>query len=263
MIDRIGLDAGKRALLRAGSAALLLAWLPSCGRSAAADNGQTGAAAGDERVLRKQRSEKRLKAEGVPTNDHLPPIETETEARLRSAGEVAGRLLALTLVAVKADGLLSGESAESVRSMIDSAISERQADGLFTPGEKALIRALKPDRNDQIQFNWRYEAAWVLAWALRWIDGPLDPRKGADVPLLSGIVHDEPDLARRGLRPLGEILDEADLIYRYHWAAREARLRGKPLPPGLTEDVVSEWHHALNWLIGYQGQAGDEVTTDT
>lgn len=65
------------------------------------------------------------------------------------------------------------------------------------------------------------------------------------------------------LRSPAEVLDQADLIYRYAWACTEARIHGQPPPAGLSADVVMEWHPALNWLIGYQDAPWDEVPTDT
>ena len=65
------------------------------------------------------------------------------------------------------------------------------------------------------------------------------------------------------LRPPAELLDAADLLYRYHWAVRDARIDGRPAPVGLDPSVVVEWHYALNWLIGYGDAAWDEITTDT
>jgi hypothetical protein len=264
--DGVGLDIGRRPVAIGAGAALLTAWLPAC--SGPAESKQEDSpgplATADEPLRRKQRSEARLRDEGVPILDSLPVIESESEARLRSARAVADRLLALTLVAVKAEGMISGETPESVRAMIESAIAQRKAERLFTADEQAFVRNLRPDRDDQIRFQWRYEAAWVLLWALRWVDGPLSPpRQPCDVPRLSGIVHDRLDLAARGIRRFGEILDEADLIYRYHWATEDARFHGRDWPAGLDQDVVVERHQALNWLIGYQGQEWDAVTTDT
>ncbi len=66
-----------------------------------------------------------------------------------------------------------------------------------------------------------------------------------------------------GERAIAEVLDEADLIYRYHWAARDARLKGRQPPAGLNLDVIQERHKALNWLIDYDRAEWDDVTTDT
>jgi hypothetical protein len=65
------------------------------------------------------------------------------------------------------------------------------------------------------------------------------------------------------LRSLAEVLDEADLIYRYDWVCVDARIHGGKDPAGLDCGVVVERHQSLNWLIGYMGQAWDDVGTDT
>jgi len=65
------------------------------------------------------------------------------------------------------------------------------------------------------------------------------------------------------LRPIANILDQADLIYRYHWAVRNARIKGQQIPAALDPGVTEERHYALNWLIGYEERAWDDVTTDT
>jgi hypothetical protein len=56
-------------------------------------------------LQRKERSEARLRSEGVPINSSLPFIEAEGEAKHRTVDEVAYRALALLLVAVKGQGL--------------------------------------------------------------------------------------------------------------------------------------------------------------
>jgi hypothetical protein len=65
------------------------------------------------------------------------------------------------------------------------------------------------------------------------------------------------------LRPQSELLSAADLIYRYHWAVVDARLKGQEPPAGLEGAVVYERHYALNWLIGYSGPDWDDISTDT
>jgi Domain of unknown function (DUF4272) len=65
------------------------------------------------------------------------------------------------------------------------------------------------------------------------------------------------------LRPIADILDQADLIYRYHWAVRNARIKGQQIPAALHPGVTAERHYALNWLTGYMEQAWDDVSTDT
>ena len=51
-----------------------------------------------------------------------------------------------------------------------------------------------------------------------------------------------------------DLLDEADLIFRYDWACVDARIKGEPAPAGLNSEVVYERHWGLNWLIDADGQ---------
>lgn len=65
------------------------------------------------------------------------------------------------------------------------------------------------------------------------------------------------------LRAQSELLDAADLIYRYDWACVNARLKGESAPSGLEPGVVKERHYTLNWLIGYGDEPWDNVSTNT
>lgn len=220
------------------------------------DRGEAETVFGDQ-PLRKQWAEDVLRAEGVPINLHLPMIESEAQITLRAPREVADRLSALCLVAARGSGL----SVEETRRFM----SERGIEPLLTPRERAFIDTDEPESHDCIQFSWRYEAAWVLFWALQHVDGQLGlPRATCDVDTMTAAVIHTDDLARNGLRSANDILCEADIIYRCHWAVRQAGIDGAPPPAGLHPGVTMERHRALNWLIGYAENADwDEVTTDT
>jgi hypothetical protein len=210
-----------------------------------------------DQLARKQFMEGLLSNEGVRVNPHLPAIESEAEVTLRTPEEVAGRLLALAIVAVKGEGL--------DQETIDAIVEERGVLPLFSPRERRFIAEDSPSEHDRLQFSWRYEAAWVLFWALGWDESPVLglPRAICDVPRLAGAVRDTPDLAARGLRSTNDILNEADLIYRCHWAVRQASIDGEMPSGGLEPGVTMERHHALNWLIRYDDAEWDEVSTDT
>ncbi len=70
-------------------------------------------------------------------------------------------------------------------------------------------------------------------------------------------------LADAKLRPLPEILDHADRIYRYHWAVVDARVNGRDPLPSMEPGVTLERHYAFNWLVGYMEQEWDDIGTDT
>lgn len=209
-------------------------------------------------IERKSRSETRLKSERVPVNESLPAIEGEAHARRRNAEEIAWRAMALLAVALKGEGLEN--------SFVEELVGKYQLTDHFSPNEAAFIEDPDPSQRDRIQFSWRYEAACTLLWALGYIDELGKPTQLCDVAGAVSVMHERSTqefLADARLRPLPEILDEADLTYRYHWAVVDARINGRSPPAGLDAGVTMERHYALNWLIGYMDQEWDDITTDT
>jgi hypothetical protein len=199
-----------------------------------------------------------LKKEGVPYIEHLPLIETAAEIKPRSTEEVALRAIALAVVAVKGETLDQKLTLELVK-----RFDVRSA---FSPDERAFIDNPTPSERDRVQFAWRYEALGVMLWALGFEQELGRPDKIVDVPRAVGILRDlgrDGFVAKAKLRSMDHILDQADLIYRYHWAVTDARVNNRQAPAGLDPGVVYERHYALNWLIRYSDQEWDEVSTDT
>jgi hypothetical protein len=200
-----------------------------------------------EALARKERSEARLRSENVPFIRHLPRIETRDEVRLRSKGDIAYRSLALTVVAAKASGMRQPS--------VENAVKYLGLSSHFSPHERAFILDPTPPHQDMVHFSWSGEAAWPLFWALGFIDQldrPTPVVGERDLPQGVHAVQDhgaQPYIESARLRSLDEVLDETDLIYRYHWAVREAWLSRRKMPTGLDPGVVEERHHALNWLL--------------
>jgi Domain of unknown function (DUF4272) len=200
-----------------------------------------------EAVARKHRTEARLRDEGVPFIRHLPRIETRDEVKLRTKEEIAYRSLALTVVTVKAIGMRQPS--------VENAVKHLGLAPHFSPRERGFILDPKPPHQDVVHFSWSGEAAWPLFWALGFVhqlDRPIPVVGERDLPEAVHAVQDHgagPFIDGARLRSLDEVLDETDLIYRYHWAVREAWLRGRKMPAGLDPGVVEERHHALNWLV--------------
>jgi len=216
------------------------------------------AASQREAQSRKERSISVLKAEGVPTIDHLPVIEAEAESTRRTTEDVTRRAIALALVSAKAQGLPA--------QMLDALVARYAASSAFSLMEARFMAGLNPSQADRSQMAWRFESYWVMLWALGFVDTLGRPDRVCDpekaTPIL--IQNDRAAfLEKAALRPQAEILDAADLIYRYHWAVRNAQLGNRKAPASLNADVVMERHYALNWLIGYMGQDWDEISTDT
>ena len=232
--------------------------LARAGSSEAEDGPERDPSAAAEAEARKRRSIAVLTGEGVPINEHLPTIEAEAEALRRTADEVALRALALSVAAVKAESLDQG--------LTERLIGQFRLAGAFTPEEQAFIASPQPSTKERSKFGWRYECLWVLLWALGFAEKLGRPDHIMDAGQGVGIINRlgrDGFVAQARLRPAAELLDAADLIYRYDWAIVEARLKHRPPPAGLNPDVVVEWHYALNWLIGYMDREWDDISTDT
>lgn len=207
---------------------------------------------------RKVRSMARLRQEGVPTLDRLPTIEDSTEAKTRLADEIARRAIALCLVAIKGEGV--------DQATVDALVQRYGAETFFSPEETAFIKDPHSTPQDLARFSWRYEDYWVLLWALGYVDTLERPEAQCDVPAATRILKDRTTvqfIRDAKLRPLAAILDEADLAYRYDWAAVNARVKSQDAPAKLDGGIVQHRHYVFNWLIGYLNQAWDDISTDT
>jgi len=188
----------------------------------------------------------------------LPMIESSAEVEPRTVEEIAYRALSLFAVAIKGEGL--------EQSIVDRVLRDYGLHAHLTPKESTFATDPSPARMDRVQFSWRYECVWVLLWALGYIENLNGPRQMCDVPRAARIIRERTAadfIAGTKQRSIAEVLDQADLIYRYHWATRSARLKGQPAPAGLNGGVVQERRYALNWLIRYLDQEWDKITTDT
>jgi hypothetical protein len=65
------------------------------------------------------------------------------------------------------------------------------------------------------------------------------------------------------LRAPGEILDEVDMHFRLHWAARQAHQQGLPAPANVDIGVIQERRLALNWLTHFENAEWDDVDCPT
>lgn len=218
----------------------------------------------EEQIDRKRRSELRLFEEGVRINPHLPCIERAGKVRLREPTEVYRRFVAITLVATCAAERAEGDPHGDIDELIAKVVAERGAANWFTDRECSYLNSRAPDPHESVQLSWRYEAAVPLYWALGQGDARIArPVSMCDVSALTRAARDNTEIASAPLRDAAMILDESDLIFRYHWAVRQSSLDGEPSGGDLHPGVVMERHHALNWLTSYDGADWEDVSTDT
>lgn len=218
-------------------------------------------------LARKERSENKLREEGVPINVHLPVIEEEEQLQIRSVEEAAARAIALCIAAVKGESDGAGEDPEETSGLIARITNQYGADTFFTEREQVYLNESVPERTQIAAFSWGYESYWVMLWALGFIEKLERPDQICDVGHAVSILQQhenfEDFLRASRMRSKQEIMDEADLIYRYDWACVDARIQNLEAPAGLDAGVVYERHRSLNWLIHYMDQEWDHVTTDT
>lgn len=205
---------------------------------------------------RKAASEAALKARGIEAPDSLPPLVCEDELSLRTRDEVIERARALLLAALRAESVASGEPMA-----VETLLSKMPlGDDALSPKEQAFLQQDAPSQQDCAQFIWRYEALYVLEWALGLVDELSYPASPMDAaPIVATLI----EMRGPQLRPAGDILDALDLTYRLHWHIRQSRIKKQGEAAGVDADVVMERHHTLNWLVRFQHAPWDEVDTPT
>ncbi len=214
-----------------------------------------------EAEARKQKSENILTEMGVTINPHLPVIEQETEAVLRPPEVVSRRIIVLcNLVSV---------ARNADREEIIVYLKNEDMWQHVSTREKVFFKNESPDEMARYNATWRIEAVWLLLWALSIIPELGMPEKQCDprevLVMVPGIGEPTGEfITNAKLRPVADILDKSDLIYRAHWATRERKIKKFKAECGnLDNDIVKEWHYAINWLTCYSDLAWDHVTTDT
>lgn len=211
-------------------------------------------------LTRKARTEDRLKREKIPFNEFLPCIEAEEDTRLRQPKEVGIRICCLFCTV--------GSAFEREDDTFKYYLREHGLWEHLTPAEVAFLSAENPPQQSIVNFSWRSEALFVLLWSVGKFDQLGLPTSQIDSSeIISRVpgVREAPwhFIESLQLRAKCELMDASDLVYRLHWAARQSQMDGRPMPAGLIQGVVQEWHHAINWITCYEDQDWDDVSTDT
>ncbi|MEY8318487.1 DUF4272 domain-containing protein [Oscillospiraceae bacterium 50-58] len=209
-----------------------------------------------EAVERRNKSMALLRDRHIYVTPWLPLLWERAEEPGRTVEEVCRRAAALLIVSLYSECRVGEhmsyeESREFVNPIIESYGAE---ESFFSPEEWTYLNDPNSTEQTQIQYAWQYENLWVMEWALGLTDDLFWPTRICDVPQSVRIMRDYPSMeeltAAARLRPRKELLDQADLIYRLHWACVDARVMGMPAPQELEEGVVMERHRALFWLAG-------------
>ena len=197
----------------------------------------------------------------MPINAALPLIESESDIRLRTRRELCERLISLWAVA--------GSAFERDNDYYQNYIREFQLEKYLSAQESAFLLGGNRDDHNFAQFTWRLEAIYFLSWCgglTENIKLPTEQSSLAEVMHLFPFNMESPATLENALsiRNTSEVLDWSDLLYRSHWALREAQLSNRAAPGGLDGGVIQEWHQAVNWFTHYgEEDDWDAVGTDT
>jgi hypothetical protein len=226
--------------------------------------------------IRARRSLQTLKSKRVPVYPGPLFCDPESTFQLRTASEVAERTMVLWAVALLGDSTPRHEALE--------IIDRLDLWHAVTPLEKEFLDDPEPGAEARCDFKWRFEAVWVLLWAIGDIQLLEWPAGVCDVNYLVKVLmprESDPGFLRQAhLRSSSELLDQRDLIGRLAWAIRDAYLhRGGMVPSDLNWKQGDDWlpvrhnaaastvyqrHYTLNWLVGYPRPATwDDVDTPT
>lgn len=178
------------------------------------------------------------------------PIPGAEEVGVREPSEVARRILALFLVATRAESIMAGHplDAELMRGRCPIGFDA------MSPGERSFFSGTDPQASEQLV--WRYESLLALQWAL---DMQFDlpwPDEHADLVAVTRLMVDLPDQSivdQARLRSTVELLNAAERHHQLYYCVALAQTQNLEAPAGVSGGVVCERLIALAWLLGLAG----------
>lgn len=201
---------------------------------------------------RKMNSIYLLTRQDIPYIMDLPPLKSSYETRVKDFDEVAKRAIVLSIVCNFATDIINSDKKRHLKE------SKKFFNGLLdtygvrlymTHEEKELFK--KMDKNLAIQISWQFEGLLILLWALGIVEEIPFPDVLVEPDELTSYIstcNNYKDFASKCLfRDVNDILDLADLTYRYDWYCVDCEAKG--LEATINPEVVVERHRALNWLI--------------
>lgn len=181
--------------------------------------------------------------------------------KIQGAQQVARRTLALFAV--------WGITAGAERDELHQWVTENNLETEVTPLERKFYGSTRPAKKDKTNFSWHSERLIMLLWALRQVAELPPADEQCDTSVFEDILPPFADITvdafirSAKLRPKTELIKMADSTEYLHWAARDGKLNNRAPKLPVDIEVIQERHHAINWIVGRDGQPWDEITTDT
>ena len=99
----------------------------------------------------------------IPFIDHLPLIEEESEVKIRTAQEIAERILVLVYLAYVS------EVVDERENVIDFLKTNSLWDKV-SPDEKELFQKEELTDQETANISWRSEGVWLLLWTINKVE---------------------------------------------------------------------------------------------
>lgn len=222
-----------------------------------------------EQRERREKTMKVLDEKCLMLPTFYPFVETEANSNCRSLDEVLHRTLALLVISLYAEVLMSENN--DVEKGHDYVSKVMNAYGMteewLSPRELEFFNEEDPDEDEVTNYTWQYENLYICEWALGLMEMDF-PDHYCDV---AGIVKklnefDSYDELKNGcrMRTAGELLDADDLIFCLDWSCVDNRIHRLPSVSNMDQGVVFERHKTLDWLVGADDSADwDDVQPNT
>ncbi|MGY3185821.1 DUF4272 domain-containing protein [Lysinibacillus sp. TE18511] len=225
------------------------------------------AVSSEEGEQRKNKTIAFLKENAIPYAASLPQLPPIEACQFKTQEDIARRAVALLIVIQFACDVAQGGNVEESRDFFINMLRKYEVEDDLTNNERDFLQASEPDAQEAINISWQYEAYWTLIWALGFVEKLDVPDEVCDcehaIQVVSNYETFEQFYQETTMRNQEEILDEADKIYRYHWACVDSRIQEQTAPAGMNESIVMERRRGLFWMIGHRDEAWDTISMDT
>ena len=201
---------------------------------------------------RKNRSIRILEEQGIPYLEELPVIQSSIEIKGKTIDEIAKRAIVLCIACNFASDIISNKKRRYIKEskkFFNKLLDTYNVKDVMTKDEKLLFD--KMDKNVAVQLSWQFEGYLILLWALGLVNEVPFPDTLVDPDSVTAVVS-ACDTYRElkekcNLRDVNEVLDLADLTYRYNWYCVEAKINDEDTV--INPEIVMERHRALLWLL--------------
>lgn len=204
----------------------------------------------------------RYKGIYAPTNI-APPFDDKLRI-LQDEESICQRAIACMMLGTYTELFLSAneDSTQAYRDM-EQLMHMYKASSYFTIHEIEYLNDRTPHGSDVELYAHYFECAYVLLWMVGLFDTLYFPSACCVKETVMKVILEYASAGKMAkkakLRKKGVLLNALDLNQRYVWACNDAQKLGFAMPQGLVQEVVQMRHHALNWVVGKQQVAWDEV----